>query len=97
MPRLKSSYRRLRQVAEKKIGGGLRTGEWQYEVYIDDKFQFKVTIPEAHGHDSEPVPVGTLDSVKRQLKLTRPDFQKWLDCPIGRAEYEQIIRQILRL
>lgn len=97
MSGLKCSYRELRRAAEKKIGSGVRTREWQYEVYVDGKFQFKVTVPEPHGPDSESVPLGTLHSIMRQLKLNRSDFQKWLNCPIGRSEYEDIIRQVLGL
>lgn len=97
MPKLKCSYRKLQQVADKKIGTGVRTREWQYEIFIDGKFQFKVTVPEAHGPDSELIPQGTLLSIMRQLKLGRADFQKWLDCPIGPEEYETIIRQVLGL
>ena len=97
MPRLQCTYRGMHSTARRKIGEGDRTGEWQYEVWIDGKLQTKVTVPDGGSRRNQPIPNPTLKSIQRQLKLERDEFISWLDCPIGRSEYEQILRERLGL
>jgi hypothetical protein len=79
------------------VGTGTRTKEWQYEFWLDGKFQFKVSIPDCHGKDNEPLPPGTLGSIRKQLHLSREEFARWRDCPIDRKAYERIVRERLGL
>lgn len=97
MPRLQCTYRDMHSAARRKIGEGDRTGEWQYEVWVDDKLQTKVIVPDGGSRRSQLMPHGTLSSIRKQLKLERDEFILWLRCPIGRSEYERILRQRLAL
>ena len=97
MPRLQCSYGRMHSAAKRKIGKGYRTREWQYEVWIDDKLQTKVSVPDGGSRRNQPMPSGTLSSIRKQLKLERDEFILWLRCPIGRSEYERILRERLSL
>jgi len=86
----------MHTVATAKIGEGHHTKEWQYEVWMGGKLQTKVTVP-GRRKSNRPMPPGTLSSIRRQLKLERDEFILWLRCPIGRSEYEQIVRERLGL
>jgi hypothetical protein len=97
MARLQCTYRDMHSTARRKIGEVERTKEWQYEVYLDGKFQLKVTVPDSHGSATAHIRLGTLNEIRKQLKLERDEFILWLRCPIGRSEYEQILRQRLGL
>ena len=97
MARLQCTYRDMHSAATRKIGEGESTKEWQYEVYLDGKFQLKVTVPDSHGRGSEYIGRGTLSRIRKQLKLRRDEFISWLQCPIGQVEYERILRERLGL
>ena len=90
MPKLQCTYDEALSAATKKINQGEHTHEWQFESFVDGKFQGKVTIP--HGRGSDQIPIGTLKSILRQLRLTREQFADWRDCPMSREEYEDILR-----
>ena len=94
---MQCTYRGMHSVARKKIGSGERTGEWQYEVWMDGKLQTKVTIPDGGSRGNRSIPTGTLKSIQGQLQLEREEFIQWLECPIGRDEYERILRERLSL
>jgi len=97
MGKLRCTYQEAHRAARKKLGADRRTHEWQYECWIDGRFQFKVTIPEAHGHATDLIPSGTLKAIVSQLRLSAQDFERRRDCPLDKAEYEALIREILEL
>jgi hypothetical protein len=97
MARLQCTYAQAHAAAEAKVGQGYRTKEWQYECWIDGEFQFKVTIPDAHGRRNAHIPKGTLSAMLKQLQLTRDEFALWRDCPMGQEQYELLMRQKLGL
>jgi len=93
----KCTYREAHSAAKKKIGKGRRTGEWQYECWIDGRFQFKVTIPDSGGKGAAQIRPGTLNSIMKQLKLKPDEFNAWRDCPMDADRYEQLMRERLGL
>jgi hypothetical protein len=95
MAKLACTYRQAREAAQRKVGITQRTDEWQSECWIDGRFQFKVTIPDGGRRANEPMPIGTLKSIIRQLRLDREQFERWRDCPLDREEYEEIIRALM--
>ena len=97
MPKLQCTYRQAHAAAKSKVGSPRRTKEWQYECWIDGKFQFKVTIPDSGGKDSEQIPLGTLNAIKKQLRLERTEFIDWRDCPLAAERYVELMRERLRL
>ncbi len=97
MSRLQCTFRQAHSAARAKLGCEQRTKEWQYECWIDGKFQFKVTIPDSHGHQTAQLSPGTLKSVIRQLKLSNEEFVEWRDCPMDRDKYEHLMRERLGL
>lgn len=93
----KCTYGQAHEMARKKVGDGQRTGEWQYECWIDDKLQFKVTVPDAHGKSTDLIPQGTLSSIRKQLNLESSEFNSWRDCTMDKEQYQELMRAKLGL
>lgn len=88
----KCTYGQAHEMATKKVGEGFRTGEWQYECWIDNRLQFKVTVPDAHGKNTDQIPQGTLSSIRRQLNLDTSEFSLWRDCTMSKEQYQTLMR-----
>ncbi len=65
-----------------------------YWYYLDGKKTLRVTMPNIHGGSSS-VSTGFLDSVRENLRMTRPQFVDLVDCPLSAEEFERIVRTIL--
>jgi hypothetical protein len=80
----------LTRALEGKIGLHFRTGRERNAWYVlDGKRVLRVTAPKTHPGS---VPPGTADQIRKNLKLTTPQFKDLIACPISGPDYEQIIR-----
>jgi hypothetical protein len=51
-----------------------------------------VTYPSIHTRAD--IPKGTLHSIRKQLRLDRDDFQRFVECPMSAPEYELHLRTL---
>jgi hypothetical protein len=65
--------------------------EMNYWYCLDGKRLFRITIPKVHRGSS--VPPGTLNQIKRSLKLSMSEFSDLVRCPLSGPAYEALIRQ----
>jgi hypothetical protein len=87
---LNISYGDLLRALQGKVGLDFRTGRERNAWYVlDGKKVLRVTAPKKH---RENVRSGTADQIRKNLKLTTPQFKELIDCPISGSDYEQIIR-----
>lgn len=75
-------------------GAGKRSAHPVYWYYLDGKKMLRVTMPNIHG-GSSAVSTGFLDSVRENLRMTRPQFVDLVDCPLSADEFERIVRSAL--
>jgi hypothetical protein len=66
-----------------------------YWYYLDGKKQLRVTMPNQHG-GAGTLSTGFIKSIQDNLKLTTRQFEELVDCPLSAAEYETIVRTILK-
>ena len=45
----------------------------------------------SHGSGSKDISDSLLSQMARQVKLSKPEFDRLLDCPLSRDEYEQVL------
>lgn len=50
-------------------------------------------MPKVHRGD---VPDGTVEAIRKQLALTRPQFRDLIACPMTGPEYEALVREKIR-
>lgn len=50
-----------------------------------------MTYPKSHSKMPD-VPIGTLNSIRRQLGLGHPEFDRFVACPMTAEEYARILR-----
>jgi hypothetical protein len=62
-------------------------------VVIDGKAVLRVTLPKIHASD---IFEGTLQEIRKQLALTKAEFDRLISCPMTGPEYEDLIRQKLQ-
>ncbi len=87
---LNVNYGGLIRALEQKVGLDFRAGRERTAWYIlDDKKVLRVTAPKRHGGT---VRTGTAGQIKKDLKLTTPQFKALIACPITGSDYEGIIR-----
>lgn len=65
--------------------------EVNYWYCLDGKRLFRITKPKVHSGGS--VPIGTLNQIRQNLKLSADQFSDLVNCPMSGAAYEALIRQ----
>jgi len=87
-------YREVTRSIESKVPGGRpRAGkENNCWALLDGRRVLRVTYPSIHGRAD--VPVGTLQSIRKQLRLERDDFGRFIACPMSATEYELHLRTL---
>lgn len=80
----------VRRAVDTKCPGEHRSGgEENFPIYIDGKWVSNVTVPLGSG----PLLPGTAHSIRKQLKLTTPQFTDFVKCPLRGPAYEQLLRE----
>jgi hypothetical protein len=83
-------YGELTRALETKARLDFRAGKERNAWYIlDGKKVLRVTAPKRRG---ATVPTGTAHEIRKNLKLTTPQFKDLIACPISGSDYEKIIR-----
>jgi len=93
MSRIRFSQPEVERAVRKKLRTG-PTGrkEQQYWYVLDGVILFRATIPRKHSRQST-IPPGTLNSIRRQLHLSRAEFVDWVKCPLDADDYAALMRQ----
>lgn len=88
--RLTYKPRELRSGIERKLRLAFRAGsERNAWIQLDGRDVLRVTMPKVHKGD---VPIGTLSEIRKQLALTREQFDRLIACPMSATDYENLIR-----
>jgi len=61
--------------------------------WLDDKKVTRITVPKGRKF----IPPKTYGSMARQLRLTVNEFDDLLDCPLNKANYENLLIDRLRM
>jgi hypothetical protein len=87
-------YREVVRSIERKVPGGEpRVGrERNCWPMLDGHRVLRVTYPSIHGRAD--IPKGTLHSIRKQLRLERDDFDRFVACPMTSSEYELHLRTL---
>ena len=90
----KFKYSDVKRVCEKKLNIEFRAAkEFNGWFEFDGKKIARITIPHDKGSRTKNgVPKGTYKNMAKQLKLTVEQFDRLLNCPLKRDEYEEILR-----
>jgi hypothetical protein len=70
-------------------GDGKERNRW---AIIDGKRVLRVTYPNSHSAD---IKRGTLESIRKQLRLDREPFLDFVNCPMSRSQYMEHLRSLL--
>ncbi len=82
---------RVARAVSKKAGVRFRSGSEQTgPVVLDGKRVFNVTVPKGRG-DLTP---GTQNAIRDQLKLSRDDFTRLVDCTMTGTDYMNLLREM---
>jgi hypothetical protein len=87
-------YREVTRAIERKVPGGeTRAGrERNCWAHLDGHRVLRVTYPSIHGRAD--IPIGTLHSIRKQLRLDRDDFGRFVACSMSGPEYEVHLRTL---
>jgi hypothetical protein len=87
-------YREVTRAIEAKVpGGSPRVGKEKSSwALLDGQRVLRVTYPKVHAHSD--LPVGTVQSIRKQLRLDRDDFERFVRCPMTAPEYELHLRTL---
>ena len=87
-------YREVTRAIEAKVPGGRpRAGrENNCWALLDGQRVLRVTYPKVHAHSD--LPEGTLHSIRKQLRLDRDHFDRFVQCPMTAPEYELHLRTL---
>jgi hypothetical protein len=87
-------YREVTRAIENKVPGGeaRRGKENNRWALLDGQRVLRVTFPSIHGRAD--IPKGTLHSIRKQLRLDRDDFGRFVECPMSAPEYELHLRTL---
>lgn len=81
----------IKGVCERKLDVVFRPGgEFNGWVFVGGKKTSRVTIPKG----KKQIPPKTYKSMASQLRLSVDDFDRLLDCPLKRDEYDIIVSSI---
>ena len=79
----------VKKRASTKLGIRFGTGgELNGWYYLNGLKATRITIPKGR----KPIPPKTYKSMARQLKLTIPQFDDLLDCPLKKEAYDKILK-----
>jgi hypothetical protein len=78
---------------EKKVPGDTADGKERNRwAIIDGVKVLRVTYPNSHSAD---IKKGTLESIRKQLKLNREEFEKFIQCTMSGSDYVAHLRTLL--
>ena len=94
MSMLNLSAKRINKSVAKKLRlVNLRgTRERHGDYYLDDKFQFTVTLPNEHGRRGTISP-GWLKVCRESIFLNAAEYADLVQCPMKEDAYERLIRE----
>ena len=82
----------IKKCCKEKLDIEFRAGkEFNGWYYLDDKKAARITIPKGR----KPIPLKTYKSMAKQLKLTPRQFDDLLECPIGKTEYYDLLKDLI--
>lgn len=86
-------YREVTRAIEEKVPGA-STGSHERNRWaiLEGRKILRVTYPKVHGSD---IPVGTLNAIRKQLRLDGSAFTRFVACTMSGREYEQHLRGLL--
>lgn len=85
--------REVTRAIEAKVPGDTHSGHEQNRwAVLDGKKVLRVTYPKQHASD---IKKGTLNSIRKQLRLDQSQFERFVDCSMSGSEYTEHIRSIL--
>lgn len=81
----------VKKVCETKIGIQFNTNGKEFNgwYFLDGKKTCRITVPKGRKN----VPMGTYQSMGRQLKLTSSEFDQFLECSMTAATYKSLVQQ----
>ena len=86
-------YKKIISALDTKIPGDKRSGkEMNCWIKIEGRKVTRVTYPKQHRGD---IPIGTLRSIRNQLKLNNKQFDDFVECPMTRTDYENHLRNLI--
>ena len=87
-------YREVTRSIEAKVPGGeTRAGrERNCWAHLDGNRVLRVTYPSVHGRAD--IPKGTLHSIRKQLRLDRDGFDRFVECSMSGTDYEMHLRTL---
>lgn len=87
-------HRDLQRGIEHKLQLSFSSGsERNAWIQIDGRAVLRVTLPKVHSGD---VREGTLGEIRKQLALTKAQFELLISCPMTGPQYEELIREKVR-
>ena len=90
-----AAYRDVAGALDRKVPGERRsTKEYQVWAVVDGRKVTRITYPKPHSKKAD-VPVGTLNSIRRQLGLEQDQFRQFVDCTMSADEYVRVLRSRL--
>lgn len=82
----------VKKCCERKLGIEFRKGkEFNGWYYFNGKKAARITIPKG----KKPIPPKTYKSMAIQLKLNIPEFDSFLNCPLTKKEYDNILNEYI--
>lgn len=89
MPRKKAKV----ESALKKKGFEQTDGDHRFFVYVTiDGKKTAVRTKTSHTPKMKDIPDNLLSQMAKQCRLSKNNFFRLLDCPLGREEYEKILQ-----
>lgn len=89
MKNMKFSTADVKRRCEKKLDIEFRSGkEFNGWFILNGLKVARLTVPKG----KKPIPPKTYQSMASQLKIAVTEFDELLECPLGREEYEEIIK-----
>ena len=89
MKNMKFSTADVKRCCEKKLDIEFRSGkEFNGWFILNGLKVARLTVPKG----KKPIPPKTYQSMASQLKIAVTEFDELLECPLGREEYEEIIK-----
>jgi predicted RNA binding protein YcfA (HicA-like mRNA interferase family) len=84
-------YGQVTSALEEKLGLDFRHGKDRSAWFVlEGKKRLRVTVPKTHSGD---LAVGTLQAIRKQLKLATTEFLDLVSCPMTGPDFEELVRQ----
>lgn len=90
-----AKYREVTRAIEGKVPGPpARSGSEQNRwAEVEGRRVLRVTHPKVHSRGD--LPTGTLHSIRKQLRLSSAEFERFVDCDMTGTEYEALIKRLI--